>query len=239
MLSPQRTQAFQDERPQILPSLLMCDFGRLEEELQRLENSGVQCLHLDVMDGHFVPNLSYGLPLVETIRRHTKLTLDLHLMIANPTEHDYLKRYRDAGADGLTVHHEVLEDAPAVLDSIRALGCHAGIAINPPTPVTAIEGCLEHCDLVLVMSVMPGFGGQAFDRVALDKLSWLNERAQPEVRLGVDGGVNTLTIADCAAAGAQWMVVGSALFKTPDYRRTVEQFEAQARAVYQSRRKSC
>jgi len=165
-----------DDRPLILPSLLMCDFGSLEAEIRRLEEAGVEALHLDVMDGHFVPNLSYGLPLIETCRRLTTLPLDVHLMVGNVLEHDYLRRYREAGADLLTVHIEALHDPRPALTEIRRLGALAGLALNPPTPLAAIEPYLGLCDLVLVMSVMPGFGGQKFDRVALDKLRTLRER---------------------------------------------------------------
>lgn len=210
-----------NDAPLILPSILMCDFGRIEQEIRRLEDAGVQALHLDVMDGHFVPNLSYGLPLVETFRRLTKLPLDVHLMIANPEQHDYLRRYRDAGSDLLTVHAEAVEDLPGVLREIRSLGVLAGVAINPPTPVAAIRDSLELCDLVLAMSVMPGFGGQTFDRVALAKLAELRTLVRPEVRLEIDGGINAATIADSAAAGAQWFVVGSAIFRSEDYRASV------------------
>jgi ribulose-phosphate 3-epimerase len=202
-------------RPAILPSLLMCDFGRLEDEVRRLEEAHVPALHLDIMDGHFVPNLSYGLVLVETFRRLTDLPLDLHLMISNPGE--YVERYREAGGDSITIHAEAVDDPRPVLEKIRSLGAGAGLAINPPTPVSAIEGCLDLCDLVLVMSVMPGFGGQHFDPTALEKLQDLKSRVRPETLLEVDGGVNSETIADCARAGAQLFVVGSAIFKGGNY----------------------
>jgi ribulose-phosphate 3-epimerase len=201
--------------PAILPSLLMCDFGRLEAEVRRLEEAGVPALHLDVMDGHFVPNLSYGLPLVETFRRLTTLPLDVHLMISNPGE--YVDRYREAGADTMTIHAEAVADPRPVLERIRHLGAGAGLAINPPTPVSTITGLLDACDIVLVMSVMPGFGGQKFDPVALDKTRELRSLVGSDVMLEIDGGVNESTIADCAAAGSQLFVVGSAIFGKKDY----------------------
>jgi ribulose-phosphate 3-epimerase len=203
--------------PAILPSLLMCDFGRLEEEVRRLEEAGVPALHLDVMDGQFVPNLSYGLPLVETFRRLTRLPLDVHLMIANPGDHDYLERYREAGADNMTIHAEAVADPRPLLERIRRTGASAGLAINPPTPVSAIQHCLDVCDVVLVMSVMPGFGGQKFDPTALDKTRALKAMVGPDVLLEIDGGVNAKTISDCAAAGSQLFVVGSAIFGMDDY----------------------
>ena len=216
------------DAPLILPSILMVDYSRLGDEVSRLEAAGVKALHLDVMDGHFVPNLSYGLSMVEAFRRMTSLPLDVHLMIANPGEHDYLARYRDAGADCLTIHAEAVDNPRPLLEHIRNLGALAGLAINPPTPVAAIRSCLDVCDLVLAMSVMPGFGGQSFDRVALDKLQQLRSLVRPEVRLEIDGGVNAATIADCTEAGAQWLVVGSAIFKNSDYSQALEQLQALA-----------
>ena len=193
----------------------MCDYAHLQDEVERLEAAGVAALHLDVMDGHFVPNLSYGLPLVEAFRKMTRLPLDVHLMISDPG--DYVERFFDAGADGMTIHAEAVEDPRDVLEKIRSLGASAGLAINPPTPVSAIRHCLDVCDLVLVMSVMPGFGGQAFDRRALDKLRELRPLVGDDVLLEIDGGVHETTIADCTAAGAQLLVVGSAIFKSHDY----------------------
>lgn len=207
------------ETPGVVPSLLMCDFGCLRQEVERLEAAGVRALHLDVMDGHFVPNLSYGLPIVESLRRMTRLPLDVHLMISNPGE--YLERYFEAGADVLTIHAEAVEQPRPLLERIAKLGAGAGLAINPATPVDAIQGCLDVCDLVLVMSVMPGFGGQSFDPVALDKLRRLRALMRPEVLLEVDGGINEATIGQCARAGAQLLVVGSAIFGTSDYSATV------------------
>jgi ribulose-phosphate 3-epimerase len=218
--------------PLVLPSLLVCDFGRLEDEVRRLEQAGAKALHLDVMDGHFVPNLSYGLPLVETIRRLTHLPLDLHLMIDNPAQ--YVDRYRQAGADSMTIHVEAVADPRPVLRRIRQLGAEAGLALNPPTPLAAIEPYLDECDLVLVMSVMPGFGGQEFDPVALDKLRALRDRVPPQTVLEIDGGINAETIGPSAAAGAQWFVVGSAIFHTHDYAASLRHLEAAARPPLKS-----
>src|SRR5262245_27773850 len=185
-----------DSAPTVLPSLLMCDFGHLADEIARLEAAGVRALHLDVMDGHFVPNLSYGLPMVETVRRLTSLPVETHLMISNPAE--YIDRYIDAGADAVIIHVEAVADPRPLLEQIRARGARAGLAINPPTPLAAIEPALPACDQVLVMSVMPGFGGQKFEEVALDKLRALSGRVPHEVLLEVDGGVNEATIGRCA-----------------------------------------
>ncbi len=161
--------------PMVAPSLLACDFAELGEEIRRVEQAGAKLLHLDIMDGHFVPNLSFGLPVVEAIRRSTSLPLDVHLMISEPGR--YLKRFREAGADLLTIHIEVVADPRPLLDEIRSLGAAAGISLNPPTSVDALNGCLDLCDLVLVMSVMPGFGGQEFEPEALEKLRRLRATA--------------------------------------------------------------
>lgn len=205
--------------PLVLPSLLSCDFGNLEQEVRRLEDAEVSCLHLDVMDGHFVPNLSIGLPIVEAVRRTTNLPLDVHLMIANPDS--YLQQFYDAGADIITIHAEAMDDPRPLLRKIHALGAGAGLAINPPTPVETIQPVLDLCDLVLVMSVMPGFGGQTFDRVALEKLRQLKSLVGERVLLEVDGGVNAETIAECSQAGAQLMVAGTAIFYQTNYLETV------------------
>ncbi len=204
----------------MLPSLLMCDYAHLQDEVDRLEAAGVAALHLDVMDGHFVPNLSYGLPLVQAFRNMTQLPLDVHLMISEPGE--YVERFFEAGADGMTIHAEAVENPRPVLEKIRSLGGSAGLAINPPTPVSAIRHCLDVCDLVLVMSVMPGFGGQEFDRRALDKLRELRPLVGYDVLLEIDGGVHESTIGDCTAAGAQLLVVGSAIFKSRDYAAAID-----------------
>lgn len=205
--------------PAVLPSLLLCDFGNLEREVRRLEEAGVPGLHLDVMDGSFVPNLSYGMPIVAAIRRLTDLPLDVHLMIQRPQ--NYVKQFREAGADSLTIHIEAVEDPRPVLEQIRSLGCGAGIALNPRTPISRLESCLDLCDLVLVMSVEAGFGGQSFNPVALDKLRQVRSLVGPNVLLEIDGGINLKTISQASAAGAQLFVIGSAIFGQPDYQQAV------------------
>lgn len=219
-----RLDRLRTELPAILPSLLLCDFANLAAELRKLEDAGARCLHLDVMDGHFVPNMTYGMTIVEACRRVSDLPLDVHLMIANPGK--YLKHYRDAGADLITIHAEAVDDPVPLLAEIRALGAGAGLAINPPTAAESIVRCLPHCDLVLAMSVMPGFGGQSFDPVALEKLrilrAWSTKNKQP-LLLEVDGGVNESTITQCAQAGADLFVVGSGIFRHADYTQPLKE----------------
>lgn len=213
-------QRIRDEEAIVLPSLLLCDFGDLRGELARLEEAGVKALHLDVMDGHFVPNLTYGMPIVEGIRRHTDLPIDVHLMISKPSQ--YIQQFVDAGADCLTIHAEIDEDYGSVLEQIRSQGVGAGLALNPNTPLEAVEPQLGLCDLLLIMSVDAGFGGQAFNSIALEKLRAVQDRS-PDLLLEVDGGVNLETIANCHEAGARLFVVGSAIFGKSDYRQAIEQ----------------
>jgi ribulose-phosphate 3-epimerase len=197
--------------PVVLPSLLLCDFGNLEAEVRAVEAGGARALHLDVMDGNFVPNITYGMPIVEAVRRMTDLPLDVHLMIARPA--DYVDAFIDAGADIVTIHAEAVDDPRPILERIRQRGAAASLAINPPTPWETIAAALPYCDMVLAMSVMPGFGAQVLDPVALDKLRALRRAAGAELLLEVDGGVNVETVADCTAAGADMLVVGSAIFR--------------------------
>ena len=212
--------------PAILPSLLLCDFGNLEREVRRLEAAGVPALHLDVMDGNFVPNLSYGMPIVAALRKLTHLPLDVHLMIDRPER--FVADFYLAGADIITFHVEATPDPVGLLRRLRAMSVGAGIALNPATPLQQIEPCLDVCDLALVMSVPAGFGGQAFQPVALDKLRRLAQLTDGRVLLEVDGGVNGATIQACAQAGAQAFVVGSAIFRTPDYGQAVRDLNSLA-----------
>ncbi|NLS92159.1 MAG: ribulose-phosphate 3-epimerase [Planctomycetaceae bacterium] len=210
-----------DSVPVIAPSLLAADFSDLGGEIARLERAGAQVLHLDIMDGHFVPNLSFGLPVVEAIRRSTELPLDVHLMIAEPAR--YLKAFRDAGADLLTIHIEAVDDAGPLLEEIRSLGAGTGLSLNPPTPLETVEPHLDACDLVLTMSVMPGFGGQEFQVAVLEKMRRLRELAGERLLISVDGGVNPQTIQSCAQAGANYFVTGTALLGHADYGERMQQ----------------
>lgn len=198
--------------------MLMCDFTNLEREVRRLEDAGVAGLHLDVMDGHFVPNFTYGLTIVEAFRKLTDLPLDAHLMISNPAE--YAGQFVDAGADVVTIHIEAENEpgeAASILRDIRAKGAASGIALNPSTGLEAISDAQQEADLILAMSVQPGFGGQSFQEVALEKLTALRDNGELTAILEIDGGVNDKTIANCSAAGADLAVVGSAIFAHEDY----------------------
>ncbi|GIW97611.1 MAG: ribulose-phosphate 3-epimerase [Pirellulaceae bacterium] len=220
----QRIERLRQSRAVILPSMLLCDFGNLAAEVARLEAVGVQALHLDVMDGHFVPNLTYGMPIVEAVRRLTDLPLDVHLMIANPRQ--YIRQFADAGADILTVHAEIEDNVTEILQDIQRLGIGAGLAVNPGTELQGLEAAIDSCDLFLAMSVQPGFGGQAFNPVALDKLRRVRQQ-YPTKLLEIDGGINQKTIADARDAGATLFVVGSAIFGQPNYGQAVGALEAQ------------
>ncbi len=223
MSAPTSLASLKAAAPVVLPSLLLCDFGHLADEVSRLESAGVRAFHLDVMDGDFVPNFTYGMPIVEAVRKATDLPIDCHLMIRQPER--YVSTFRDAGADIITVHAEATDDLRGTLEAISATGAAAGIAINPGTPVATISPVLDACQLVLVMSVEAGFGGQSFNPIAIEKLSELRTLIAPDTVLEVDGGIGAETIARCAAAGAEWFVVGSAIFRSNDYARSVSELE--------------
>ena len=219
--TPRRSlfSALRARAPVVVPSLLLCDFAHLGDEVHKLEEAGVHSFHLDVMDGHFVPNISYGLPIVEAVRRETDLPIEAHLMISDPER--YVEQFVAAGADAVTFHVEAVDDPRPILKRLQSLGAIAGLACKPDTPLSAITPYLDACDLILPMSVQPGFGGQSFQNVALEKLQYLRTRVGPDVFLEVDGGVNAGTIGQCTASGAQLCVVGSAIFDTPNYTETV------------------
>ena len=196
--------------------MLKCDFGNLHREVELLESAGAQLLHWDVMDGQFVPNLSYGAMVLERVRPRTELLFDAHLMIAAPER--YVDDYIRCGCDAITIHVEATNNPSALLDHIRRHDRVAGLAINPDTPVEDVLPHLDRCDLVLVMSVPPGFGGQAFQPRVLDKVRRLQEAGRPDLLLSIDGGIGPQTIAPSAEAGCHLFVAGSAIFDRPDYR---------------------
>jgi len=197
------------------PSMLKCDFADLADEVRRLEAADAAMLHWDVMDGGFVPNLSYGAMVIASVRPRTELFFEAHLMIADPAK--YLDDYINAGCDAITFHIEAVPEPQPLIDRIHAQGLKAGIAINPKTPVNSIRGVLSQCDLVLVMSVEPGFGGQKFMPEVLPKVQELRSLVRPGTAISIDGGIGPDTIAEAAAAGATWFVAGSSIFDQPDY----------------------
>lgn len=206
---------FEPGRVLIAPSILSADFANLGHELARLEAAGADWVHVDVMDGMFVPNLTMGPPIIQALRKHSKLPFDVHLMIEQPDR--YLADFRDAGADVLTVHVEACPHLHRTLTEIRRLGCKAGVSLNPATPVHVLEDVMDQLDMVLIMSVNPGFGGQSFIPRSLEKLTQMKALiGDRPIFLEVDGGVSPNNAEAVCAAGANVLVAGSAVFKSSD-----------------------
>jgi len=210
--------------PLLAPSMLKCDFGRLHEEVAALDEAGSDVLHWDVMDGHFVPNLSYGAMVFAPLRDRTSQLFEAHLMISQPQK--YLDHYLRAGCDCITFHIEAVPQPTELLNQIRSADCVAGLSLNPGTSLETIEPFLPFCDLVLVMSVEPGFGGQSFQPAAVDRLRQLHQMADDDLIISVDGGIGPETIGDCAAAGASLFVTGSSVFDTGDYAAAIGEMRA-------------
>lgn len=198
---------------QVCPSMLSADFNRLGEQIQILEQAGAEVLHIDVMDGDFVPSISFGMPVIRSIRKEAKMFFDLHLMVMEPER--YIQDFADCGADSITVHAEACEDVLRTVQRIKEAGIRAGVAIKPATPVSDITYLLDEIDMVLVMTVNPGFGGQKYMHDCSDKIRQLREIINREglsVDIEVDGGINEETLSLALDAGANWLVAGSYIF---------------------------
>jgi ribulose-phosphate 3-epimerase len=222
-----------DREDKIAPSILSADFARLGDEVAQVERAGADMIHFDVMDGHFVPNLSIGIPVLESLRKVTRLPLDAHLMIENPER--YVEVFVKSGANSVSVHAEVCKDIPAMAKRLHDLGARASVGINPETDVQRVLPFAAHLDMILIMSVHPGFGGQEFIPEALEKLRAVRrelDRRGLKVDIEIDGGVKLDNIAEVKAAGANVFVSGSGIFGQGDYRKVVKEMrDLIARAV--------
>jgi ribulose-phosphate 3-epimerase len=211
---------------EIVPSILSADFARLADEIGKVEQGGVRMLHVDIMDGHFVPNLTIGPPVVKSIRKATNLTLDVHMMVADPD--DMAPLFIEAGADQISVHYEAARHLDRTVRMIQSEGARAGVVLNPATPVSVLEDIVYLVDYVLIMSVNPGFGGQEFIPNALHKIRAL-DRVRGERRLGfaieIDGGVSAANVSEIVQSGCDWLVAGSAVFHSADPAAAVKEMQ--------------
>lgn len=205
----------------VSPSILSADFAYLQRDIERVEKAGANWLHIDVMDGHFVPNISIGIPVVKSVKRVTKIPLDVHLMIENPI--DYIPKFIDAGADIVTVHQEACSDMlEVVLEYIKARGVKSGVAIKPNTPANVLNDYLDKMDMALVMTVEPGFSGQKFIEEAAYKVEYIKNRVSDEFIIQVDGGINDKTANVCKYLGANSLVAGDYIYKSVDIQAAID-----------------
>ncbi|HLB73919.1 MAG TPA: ribulose-phosphate 3-epimerase [Sedimentisphaerales bacterium] len=212
---------------EIAPSILSADFGRLANEMGEVASAGVKIIHIDVMDGHFVPNLTIGVPVVASLRRHSDLAFDCHLMISEPDK--YAELFAGAGADHITFHIEATNGPERLIDKLHDLGCSAGVCLNPETPVEKIEAVAPLCDMVLVMTVHPGFGAQKFIAEAARKVIRVRDIVGPDVRVEVDGGIGPETAQIVVSYGADTLVAGNAVFGKSDRAAAIDAIRAAAR----------
>jgi ribulose-phosphate 3-epimerase len=201
------------------PSILSADFADLASEIAQVEAAGVKIIHLDVMDGHFVPNITFGPPIVAKLRKYSNLVFDTHLMISDPQK--YAKAFIDAGSDHITFHIETVDEPEKFIDELHGLGVTCGVTLNPETPVESIEKCAAMCDMILVMTVHPGFGGQSYIEGAAKKCVRIRELVGPDVRIEVDGGIDPSTVANAVGYGADTLVAGNAVFGKPDRTKAI------------------
>lgn len=219
---------------QIAPSILAADFAKLGEEVKEVEQAGAKLIHIDVMDGHFVPNISFGSIVLDAIRPLTKLPLDVHLMIENPDQ--YIEQFAKAGADYITVHVEACRHLHRTIQLIRSYGVKPGVVLNPHTPIDSIQHVLEDIDMVLFMTVNPGFGGQKFIHSVVPKveaLSTIIKERGLNIDIEIDGGINAETIVPCAKAGATIFVAGSAIYSKEDRTAALQEILAAGEAAIQ------
>ena len=229
ILTTFRDRVLKDNKIKVAPSLLAANFAKLESEIRRIEEGGADLLHLDIMDGHFVPNISYGIPVVEAVRRVTKLKLDTHLMLNNPGE--FIEPFCNAGADSLTFHLEATTDPVDLINRIKKFKLECGLAINPRTPIEKVLPFISDLNLVLIMSVEPGFGGQPFLPEVLPKASSLSawiQKKNIDLTIEMDGGISPENAKECRQAGVNLLVAGSSVFGSNDVAAAIAAIRGQS-----------